>query len=179
MSNFQRDAENANSAILVGVEPRDFESTDILAGVRFQEKLERLAFESAGSSGKAPCQRMEDFINNKVSTSCGAVKPSYRPGVNYTNLRDLLPGYVSDTICEGVQNFNQKMPGFSHPDSLLTGIETRSSSPVRIMRNELLESEGLSGLYPSGEGAGYAGGIMSSAIDGLRTAEKIIGKHFT
>lgn len=178
MSNFQRDAENSNSAILVGVEPSDFENDDIFAGVRFQENLERLAFESGGRSGKAPCQRLEDYLDNRASISCGLVKPSYRPGVKYTNLRDLLPGYISATISEGIQDFNRKMPGFAHPDSLLTGIETRSSSPVRINRDESMESEGMSGLYPSGEGAGYAGGIMSSSIDGIRTAEKIIDKLF-
>jgi len=174
MSNYRRDGENANSAILVGVDTNDFDGRDILSGVRFQENLERLAFDAGGRNGCAPCQRLGDFLENRASVSCGRFKPTYRPGVSYTNIRSILPDFISATICEGVQDMNRKMPGFSDPDSLLTGIETRSSSPVRILRNDLLESPGASGLYPCGEGAGYAGGIMSSAIDGLRCAEKII-----
>lgn len=178
MSNYRRDAENANSAILVGVDISDFGDEGVLSGVRFQEKLERAAFESGGKTGKAPCQRLGDFLENRASVSCGEVRPTYRPGVTYTNLRSILPQFVSDTISEGVIEMNRKLPGFSHPDSLLTGFETRSSSPVRIVRSESMQSVNLAGLYPCGEGAGYAGGIMSSAIDGLRCAEKIVEKHF-
>jgi len=177
MSNYHRDAPNANSAILVGVDTADFEGSDVFSGVRFQERLEQIAYEAGGKSGKAPCQRFGDFLENKASVSCGEVKPSYRPGVAYTNLRNLLPGNIADTLCEGVQGMNQRLPGFSHPDSILTGFETRSSSPVRITRDESLQSTGVSGIYPCGEGAGYAGGIMSSAIDGIRCAEKIIEKR--
>jgi len=178
MSNYHRDAANANSAILVGVELSDFGEEGVLSGVHFQEKLERIAYESGGRSGRAPCQRLGDFLENRASVSCGEVVPSYRPGVAYTNLRSLLPGVVSDTILEGVLEMNRKLPGFSHPDSLLTGFETRSSSPVRIVRDDSLQSTGLAGLYPCGEGAGYAGGIMSSAIDGIRCAEKILENRF-
>ena len=178
MSNYLRDAENANSAILVGVDILDFGDEGVLSGVRFQEKLERAAFEAGGRTGKAPCQRFGDFLENRTSVSCGEVRPTYRPGVSYSNLRSILPQFVSDTICEGVTEMNRRLPGFSHPDSLLTGFETRSSSPVRIVRDESMQSVGLEGLYPCGEGAGYAGGIMSSAIDGLRCAEKIVEKHF-
>jgi len=179
MSNFHRDGTNANSAILVGVDLSDFGEEGVLSGVHFQEKLEHIAYESGGRSGKAPCQRLGDFLENRASVSCGEVVPSYRPGVSYTNLRSLLPGFVSDTIHEGVLEMNRKLPGFSHPDSLLTGFETRSSSPVRIVRDDSLQSTGLTGLYPCGEGAGYAGGIMSSAIDGIRCAEKIIENRFS
>lgn len=178
MSNYRRDAENANSAILVGVDSADFGEDDVLAGVRFQEKLECMAYEAGGRSGRAPCQRFGDFADNRASEECGEVRPSYRPGVTYTNLRGLLPQYISDTLLEGVRDMNQKISGFSHPDSLMTGFETRSSSPVRINRDESMQSTGYSGLYPCGEGAGYAGGIMSSAIDGIKCAEKIIEKRF-
>ncbi|MEI8198496.1 MAG: hypothetical protein WCG21_00400 [Eubacteriales bacterium] len=178
MSNYLRDGENANSAVLVGVDVADFDGEDALSGVRFQQKLERIAFEAGGKSGRAPCQRLGDFLEDRASITCGDVRPTYRPGVTYTNMRSILPGYVSDTICEGILEMNQKLPGFSHPDSLLTGFETRSSSPVRIVRDESLQSTGMAGLYPCGEGAGYAGGIMSSAIDGIRCAEKIIENSF-
>ena len=178
MSNYLRDAENANSAILVGVDVSDFNDEGVLSGVRFQEKLETAAFDAGGRCGKAPCQRLGDFLENRASASFGEVSPTYRPGVHLTNLRNLMPAFVSDTICEGVIGMNQKLPGFSNPDSLLTGFETRSSSPVRITRDDSLQSTGLQGLYPCGEGAGYAGGIMSSAIDGIRCAEKIAEKIF-
>jgi len=178
MSNYLRDGENANSAILVGVDVADFDDIDVLSGVRFQQELERMAFEAGGKSGRAPCQRLGDFLEDRASITCGDVRPTYRPGVTYTNLRSILPDFVSDTICEGILEMNQKLPGFSNPDSLLTGFETRSSSPVRIVRDESLQSTALAGLYPCGEGAGYAGGIMSSAIDGIRCAEKIIENSF-
>ena len=177
MSNYLRDGENANSAILVGVDSADFKDDGVLSGVYFQQKLERTAFEAGGKSGRAPCQRLGDFLEDKPSVTCGEVRPTYRPGVTYTNLRNLLPDFVTDTLTQGIMEMNQRLPGFSHPDSLLTGFETRSSSPVRIVRDESLQSTGLSGLYPCGEGAGYAGGIMSSAIDGIRCAEKIIEKR--
>jgi len=178
MSNYLRDGENANSAILVGVNISDFEADGVLSGVRFQQKLERIAFEAGGNNGHAPCQRLGDFLEDRASASCGDVRATYQPGVTYTNLRSLLPGFVADTICEGVLDMNKRIPGFSHPDSLLTGFETRSSSPVRIVRDESFQSTGLLGLYPCGEGAGYSGGIMSSAIDGIHCAEKIIEKRF-
>ena len=174
MSNYKRDAENSNSAILVGCDIRDFEDRGVLSGVYFQQRLERLAFEKGGKTGKAPCQRLGDFLEDRASLFCGEVKPSYRPGVTYTNLRRILPDFVSETISLGISSMNRSIPGFSHPDSLLTGVETRSSSPVRIARNEELMSPDAEGLFPCGEGAGYAGGIMSSAIDGLKCAEKVV-----
>lgn len=174
MSNYKRDAENSNSAILVGCDVKDFEDEGVLSGMRFQQKLERLAYEYGGRTGKAPCQRLGDFLEDRASLSCGEVKPSYRPGVRYANLREILPGFVSETIALGITSMNRNIPGFSHPDSLLTGVETRSSSPVRIIRQEDGMSPDASGLFPCGEGAGYAGGIMSSAIDGLKSAEKVL-----
>lgn len=174
MSNHGRDAENSNSAILVGCDIKDFEDKGVLSGVYFQQKLERLAFEYGGRSGKAPCQKLGDFLEDRASVSSGLVKPSYRPGVTFANLRRILPEFVSDTISLGIQSMNRTLPGFSHPDSLLTGVETRSSSPVRIVRTEDFMSPDAEGLFPCGEGAGYAGGIMSSAIDGLKCAEKVV-----
>jgi uncharacterized protein len=174
MSNYLRNGRNANSAILVGVDSKDFSTNDILAGMHFQESLEKAAFIAGGSNGMAPCQRMGDFLSNVPSTSCGMVEPTYRPGVTYTNIRQILPDFISETLCQGVIEMNRKISGFSHPDSLLTGVETRSSAPVRIIRDEALCSPDAVGLYPCGEGAGYAGGIMSSAIDGIRCAERIL-----
>jgi len=173
MSNFLRDAENANSAVLVGVSPDDFSCADVLAGVDMQESLEKRAFVLGGRNGFAPCQRVEDFILNRPSSNKGEVTPSYRPGVCYTNIREILPEYMSNTMSEGIQLMSRKIECFSHPDSILTGIETRSSSPVRITRNEMLVSPSADGLFPCGEGAGYSGGIMSSAIDGIKCAEMV------
>lgn len=173
MSNFKRDAKNANSAVLVGVNPDDFPGSGVLAGVELQEDLERRAFVLGGGNGFAPCQRVEDFILNRPSSREGEVVPSYRPGVTFTNIREILPGYVSNTISEGLQQMGMKIKCFSYPDSILTGVETRSSSPVRIVRNDELVSPDADGLFPCGEGAGYSGGIMSSAIDGIKCAERV------
>lgn len=173
MSNFHRDAENANSAVLVGVNPDDFACSDALSGIELQENLERHAFYLGGKSGFAPCQRVEDFIMNRPTSNSGEVIPSYKPGVCYTNIREILPEYVAKTISEGIQLMSRKIECFSHPDSILTGVETRSSSPVRITRNDSLVSPDADGLFPCGEGAGYSGGIMSSAIDGIKCAEMV------
>ena len=174
MSNYLRNNRNANSAILVGVDSADFSGTSVLAGMEFQSTLEQAAFTAGGGNGYAPCQRLGDFLADRPSSAAGTVQPSYRPGVTYTNLRQLLPPIVTATIAEGITLLDRKLHGFSHPDSILTGIETRSSAPVRILRNDTLCSPEVSGLYPAGEGAGYAGGILSSAIDGIRCAEMLI-----
>lgn len=173
MSNYHRNAENANSAILVGVDSSDFSGQSVLAGMQFQEALENAAFAAGGKTGAAPCQRVADFLAGRPSTSCGTVRPSYKPGVTYTDLAPLFSPVITATIREGIRQLDHKIKGFSHPDALLTGCETRSSSPVRILRGENLCSPDVRGLYPCGEGAGYAGGIMSSAVDGLRCAERI------
>ena len=175
MSSFKRDKENANSAILVNVLTTDFAGDDVLAGMYFQEELEKNAYKLGGCNNYAPVQRVEDFLNNKESTKIGKIIPTYKPGYKLANLNTILPKYVSETIKEGIIYFGQKIKGFDHPDALLTGVETRSSAPLTIVRNDCLESV-EENLYPCGEGAGYAGGITTSAIDGLKVAIKIIEK---
>lgn len=176
MSESKRDGENANSALLVNVMPEDFKSEHPLAGMYFQRQIEQKAFQMAGNNYHAPIQLVKDFLNNRISTKIGSVKPTYQPGYQFVNLNDLLPDYVSKTLMEAILDFNKKIKGFGMDDAILTGVETRSSSPIRIERNELGESN-IKGIYPMGEGAGYAGGIMSSAVDGLKQAENIVKKH--
>jgi len=173
MSNFSRDGKNANSAILVNVVPEDFESDSPLAGIYFQKDLEEKAFTLGGSNYFAPIQRVEDFLQNRKSEFIGTISPTYKPGVRLSNLNEILPKFVSDTLKEGIKYFDTKLKGFANPDSILTGLETRSSSPVRIIRNDKLVSN-ISGIYPCGEGAGYAGGIMSAAVDGIKCAIAIL-----
>ncbi|MDD8013245.1 MAG: hypothetical protein PHX05_07200, partial [Acidobacteriota bacterium] len=175
MSMYARDGANANSALLVGVTPADFGSDHPLAGVEFQRTWERKAFTLGGSNFFAPVQLVGDFLADRPSTTLEDIQPTYRPGWHLTDLADCLPGYVTETLRQALSFFGKRLPGFDRPDALLTGVETRSSSPVRIVRNDALESN-IGGLYPAGEGAGYAGGIMSSAVDGLRAAEAIIRK---
>lgn len=175
MSEFKRDGENANSAVLVNVLTSDFISDSPLAGIEFQEKLEHDAFVLGGSNYNAPIQRVGDFLNNKKSDYIGEVKPTYLPGVTFSNLNDILPNFVSNTLKEGILYFDKRLHGFANSNAILTGVETRSSSPVRIVRNEDFVSN-ISGLYPCGEGPGYAGGIMSAAVDGIKCAIKILEK---
>ena len=169
MSTFSRDGENANSAILVNVTPEDFKSKSPIAGIYFQKELEEKAFNLGGKNYYAPIQRVEDFLNNKKSTYIGEIKPTYLPGVTLSNLNEILPEFVSKTLKEGIIYFDSKIKGFANKDAILTGVETRSSSPVKIVRNEDLMSN-VYGIYPCGEGAGYAGGIMSAAVDGIKCA---------
>lgn len=176
MSYRARNLENANSAIIVSVGPDDFASDDPLAGVDFQRKYESLAFEIAGSNYSAPVQLFKDFVNKESSTSFGSIYPTYRPGVNFANLWDCLPEYVCDSLVEGINSFGKIIDGYNNDDILLTGVETRTSSPIKMIRDEDLMSD-IEGIYPCGEGAGYAGGIMSAGIDGLRTAESIMKKY--
>ncbi len=171
MSYRSREMENANSALLVGVNPSDFGSDHVLAGVEFQRKYEKLAFQQSNSY-EAPVQKLGDLRRNKVSTRFGQVKPSYKPGTVFGNLRMCLPEYVVDGILFGTEAFDKKIHGFNSSDAILTGVETRSSSPVRILRDEFNQSN-IKGLFPCGEGAGYAGGITSSAVDGIKVALKI------
>ena len=177
MSKNARTKENANSAVLVSVTPNDFESNYPLAGVDFQRKWERKAFEIAGENYNAPAQLVGDFIENRSSDNIGKVKPSYEPSITLTDLRKCLPDYVTDTIKEALMDFNKKIKGFADSDALMIGVETRSSSPVRILRDEYYNALNIEGLYPAGEGAGYAGGIMSTAIDGIKVAEAVAGKY--
>ncbi|AUD63762.1 hypothetical protein BK010_09220 [Tenericutes bacterium MO-XQ] len=173
MSESKRDYENSNAALLVNVNPSDFGSDHPLAGVSYQRKIEQKAFVLGGSNYNAPIQLVGDFLKDQPSTKLGSVNPSYRPGYKFAELKALFPAYVTQTLREALRDFNRKIQGFSIDDAILTGPETRSSSPIRMTRDEYHESN-IKGLYPMGEGAGYAGGIMSSAVDGMKTAEKII-----
>ena len=172
MSYSTRGGKNANAALLVTVTPEDFPDTSPLGGIRWQRQIEQRAFEYAGGDYRAPAQLAGDFIKNIPSTAARSVAPTYRPGVRYGDLRAVLPAKITDTIAKALPILAQRLRGFNNPDAVLTAPETRSSSPVRIVRNESLQSE-LKGLYPCGEGAGYAGGITSAAVDGLRCAKAL------
>ena len=172
MSNHARDEENINGSLLVTVLPSDFGTEHPLGGVFLQEKLEEAAFRLGGGNYFAPCQRVEDFLAHRPSTGPGKVTPSYAPGVTWTDLHECLPEFLTDTLEQALPMLGKKLHGFDDPDAVLTAIESRSSSPVRIPRDEKGQSS-ISGLYPCGEGAGYAGGIMSAAADGMKVAERI------
>lgn len=173
MSYHARDGENANAALLIQVKESDFNNS-VEGGLQFQEEMEIAAY-NVSKDYKAPCQRVEDFLKNRPSTNCGEVKPTYPLGVTYTNLHDILPSFVAEGLQEAIVNLGKKLKRYDDPDALLTGVETRSSSPLRMIRDkESLQSLSVQGLYPCGEGAGYAGGIVSAAIDGIRCAEAII-----
>ena len=176
MSYYARSLENANSALLVNVTPEDFPGDHPLRGMYFQQHWEEAAFRAGGSNGYAPAQLVADFLEDRPSRELGRVKPSYQPGVTLTDLRECLPDFVIQTLKEALVALDKKMKGFALGDAVMTGIETRSSSPIRILRNPELESN-IRGIYPGGEGAGYAGGIISAAVDGLRIAEAIIQKY--
>lgn len=177
MSEFARDAENSNSALLVGITPDDYESDHPLAGMYLQRKLESKAFVAGGENYNTPIQRVDDFLNNRKSTHLGDVKPSIGPNYEFSNLNEILPEYVCTSMAQGIVKMGRMLHGFDDGDAVLTGVESRSSSPVRIMRKtDTLESVLIEGLYPCGEGAGYAGGIISAAVDGIKCAEKIIEK---
>ena len=173
MSFRSRDNVNSNSAILVPVDSNDY-GEGVLDGVKFQEELEHKAFIAGGSSGKAPSVRYGDLLENKPTAEFGKVKPSYMPGVECADLSGVFPDVILDTIKDGVGKMGKKIKGFDDPDSVLTAVEARSSSPVRLVRDpETLQSTNIKGIFPCGEGAGYAGGIMSSAIDGIKCANKL------
>ena len=174
MSEFARDGVNINGGLLVSVTPKDFPSDDALAGVSFQRALEEAAYRLGGGGYRAPAQRVEDFLARRASTGAGKVAPTYRPDVTWCDLHDCLPPFVCEALEEGIPLLGKKLRGFDAPDAVLTAVETRSSSPVRIVRDNLSFQSALRGLYPCGEGAGYAGGIMSAAADGLRVAERIL-----
>ena len=174
MSYADREGENANAALLVTVNPKDFPSQDPLAGMHWQREIEQKAYSVGGGSYAAPAQTVGDFLNGRSSVGAGSVKPTYRPGVTWCDLHEVLPAKITDALKEALPQLDGNLKGFAHPDSVLTAPETRSSSPVRILRDETRQSVGLRGLYPAGEGAGYAGGIMSAAIDGMQCAEALI-----
>ncbi len=177
MSEFKRDGRNANSALLVTVEKEDIGSNHPLAGVEFQRRIEEAAFIAGGGGYKAPVQRLEDFLHKRNTTAFGVVLPTYMPGTEFATVDSYLPDYVAGSLRQGISDMGLWMPGFACPDALLTGVETRSSSPVRITRGDSFEAVGIKGLYPCGEGAGYAGGIISAAVDGMLCAERILEKN--
>ena len=206
MSRFARDGENSNAALLVGVTPDDFRSSDPLAGTVFQRRIEQAAYgearEMGGEVWQAPAQTVGDFLADAAGNSSATVKPSYARGVVWCDLREILPEFVTDAMAEAIPLLDRKLKGFADPGAVMTGVETRSSSPVRILRDEetlqawrsiaprrkvrardIARGHGLppeaaqprvpSGIFPAGEGPGYAGGIMSAAVDGLRIAQKL------
>lgn len=176
MSEYARNAVNANSALLVGVHPGDYGSDHPLAGVEFQRQWERKAFVLGGSDYSAPAQLVGDFLADRPSKRLGGVSPSYKKAVRLANLKDCLPDYIVETLREAIPEMNKKLLGFAQADAVLTGVETRSSSPVRMLRDENFQSS-VQGLYPAGEGAGYAGGIISAAVDGIKAAEAIAARY--
>lgn len=173
MSELARDGENANSALLVGIEPENFPSEHPLAGIYYQREIEQKAFKIAGSNYNAPAQLVGDFLNGKLSKSLGNVKPTCPTGVTLCDLTECLPNAVSETMKSAIVEMNKKLEGFSLYDAVLTAPETRSSSPVRILRDDFLQCS-VNGVYPCGEGAGYAGGIISAANDGIKCAHAIL-----
>jgi hypothetical protein len=188
MSNFARNESNANSAIVVAVKPEDFGSADVLAGLDYQRRWERAAFVAANMDGKIgeqgsmepkglqgfamPIQRFEDFTAFRPTTALGTIQPRSKGAVALSDLNSCLPDFVCASIKEAIREFDRRIKGFAHPDSILTGVETRTSSPIRMLRDKGLQSN-IEGIFPCGEGAGYAGGIMSAAMDGIRVAETI------
>ena len=171
MSYHARDGRNANAALLVGVNPEDFGDDHPLAGFVWQRSIEQAAYRLGGSNYHAPVQRVEDLLNSRATKSLGEVIPTYQPGVTPADLRECLPGFIIEDLKFGIRCMDGQLRGFAHPDAVLTGVETRSSSPVRLNRDRTtLMAEGLDGLFPVGEGAGYAGGIMSAAVDGIVAA---------
>ena len=170
MSLHARDGVNANSALLVGVRPEDFQDDHPLAGFVWQRSIEQAAYRLGGGGFRAPVQRVEDLLNNRATTRLGDVRPTYLPGVTPADLRACLPDFIVNDLAYGIRRMEGMLRGFSHPDALLTGVETRSSSPVRLPRDEDMMAERIAGLFPVGEGAGYAGGIVSAATDGISAA---------
>ncbi len=178
MSYSARDGENANAALLVTLHPEDFPEGDLLSGMRWQRQIERRAFEAGGGNYHAPAQRAGDFLAGRKSQGPGRVRPSYRPGVTWCELHEVLPARITRVLEQAIPALGKKLRGFDDPDAVLTAPETRSSSPVRILRAADCESP-VRGLYPCGEGAGYAGGITSAAVDGLRCAEALVKSYKT
>lgn len=176
MSYFARNGKNANSALVVSVDANDY-GKNPLDGIAFQQKLEKLAFVHGGKNYKAPAQTVDCFLAKKTGINLGRITPSFSNGVTPVNFSQLLPTQITNMLRVGLQTFEKKIAGFSNADSIMTGIETRTSSPIRITRNEALQSINVAGMYPCGEGAGYAGGIMSAAVDGIRVAQVLIEKY--
>ncbi len=173
MSQYSRAEFNANSGLVVGIDPeRDYPGHP-LAGIALQRKLEGLAFEAGGGDYSAPGQTVGDFLAGRASEALGEVTPSYKPGVRLTDLAACLPDYAVAALREAIPIFGRQIAGYDHPDAMLTGVETRTSSPIRITRGADFQSLNTRALFPAGEGAGYAGGILSAAIDGIKVAEAV------
>ena len=174
MSRFARDGKNANSAVCVSVRSEDYGATPEGA-IAFQRELERKAFLAGGSDYRAPIQTVGDFLEERMGSEPTSVLPTYRNGqVCLTSMDDVLPSFVCEELRRGLRSFERKLEGFSAPQAILSGVETRTSAPVRLLRGEDLTAVGHDKIYPCGEGAGYAGGITSAAVDGIRTAEQIM-----
>jgi uncharacterized protein len=173
MSQYSRAERNANAGIVVGITPEVDYPGHPLAGIAFQRHWEEQAFAAGGASYSAPAQRVGDFLANRTSTQLGSVVPSYKPGVTPTDLARCLPGFAVDAIREALPMFDRQIKGFALADAVMTGVETRTSSPIRIARDDTFQSRNTRGLYPAGEGAGYAGGILSAGVDGIRVAEAV------
>ena len=171
MSNSSRSGKNANSALLVSVEPNDLDEKDVFAGCKLQRDIEQKAYNIAG--GKVPITTVGFFVNG-AKAELGKVLPSVKPDFSFADFEEIFPRFITDSLKEGIVAFDKKIEGFADKDAVLTAPETRSSSPIRMVRNEELQSISIKGIYPCGEGAGYAGGIMSAAVDGITVAEKII-----
>ena len=172
MSEYARNESNANSAIVVGITPEDYPGNP-LAGIALQRDLEARAFELGGGNYNAPGQLIGDFLAGQASTALGSVTPSYTPGVRLCDLGTSLPDFAIEALKEAIPAFEKQIRGFAMNDAILTGVETRTSSPIRIKRNDSFQSLNTIGLFPAGEGAGYAGGILSAGIDGIRVAEAV------
>ncbi len=173
MSQYSRHERNANAAIVVGIDPQEDYPEHVFAGIDLQRKLEKLAYELGGSNYHAPAQLVGDFLQNKPSTELASVTPSYQPGVTLGDLSKALPEFAVAAIREAIPAFDKKIKGFAMTDAILTGVETRTSSPICIKRGKAMQSINTTGLYPTGEGAGYAGGILSAAIDGIKAAQAV------
>ena len=173
MSYRARDGKNANSAIIVSVNPEDFGSDHPLAGIEFQRKLEKKAYEIG--NGKIPVQLFGDYCKNQISTEFGSVIPQIKGEYTFGNVRQIFPIEIGDSIEQGIKAFDKQIRGYANEDTVLSGVESRTSSPIRIPRNDFFQIDNT-GIYPCGEGAGYAGGITSAAMDGLKVAEMIAKK---
>jgi uncharacterized protein len=178
MSQYSRNERNANAGIVVGIDPKDFISDDFatshpLAGIGLQRRLESNAYVLGGSTYEAPGQLVGDFVKGVASNALGSVEPSYKPGVKLVDLADALPGYAIEAIREAIPAFGKKIKGFDLPDAVLTGVETRTSSPIKMTRGDDFQSLNVRGLFPAGEGASYAGGILSAGVDGIKVAEAV------
>lgn len=174
MSYHDRAGENANSAVVVTISPEDYGQKGVLSGIEFQRKLEKAAFEAG--KGRVPVQLFKDFCQGKITEKLGEITPQIKGGYIFGDVRGIFPEYISAALEEGIKAFGTKIPGYDRWDTVLAGVESRTSSPVRILRDENLEGS-IGGLYPCGEGAGYAGGITSAAMDGLKVAEAIARKY--